>query len=798
MEIFNNSNGLFLFESDHSDIVDSKIFNNGYGVRVYRSSYVTITYSTIQNNGVGISLATSSKDNYVHHCDIIENEVSASDGNIGNVWDDFKAEGNYWSDYTGTDMDNDGIGDQPYVISNTSQDNYPLVDQFNIILKILSIDPENDAVRVSQNTSVNITFSEQLDRSSVAGNIVISPEIQIQGYKWYDNDRKVELILPTLNNGTTYYVNVSTKITNLTGKGLKFPYSYRFTTIDPFNDIRPYVVDHFPDGFNVPITTFIRINFSFSMQRESVENAVTFKPDIEVNVEWVNDKVVIFRPALKLDNLVLYTVGVSVEAINVIGNSLEDHYIFTFTTEFDHYPPEVISYSPSGIEIAPINLDKITVEFDEPVYTNSVENRFEILPPVSGYFDWDVSNQKMYYYLEDELLYNQIYTVKLLPGLMDEFGNPTDTTYDFNFRTVPGINPMDLAPYIVDIFPTGENIVDVGTDYLFVAFSETVDTGSVEERFNIYPPTNGSFDWKNSNRTMYYEFDSDLLYNVTYTFKIWSGIMDLEGNPTNKTYEFWFVTEPGVSPFKVMDYSPVGSKVPVDSEIQIIFNKYANQTSVENGFAIAPEVDGKISWNQTTLIFTPGLNLSYNETFQVSLEDNVIDTTGVKISNPLVWNFRTMENKTSDNGGKPNNGDNETPPNGNETDEPEDEDDEPDYTVLIIAVVILVVLIFILIFFFMIRDKKYEEPEPEEPVEKRPKSGGGQVRERSKGLKSRQDKKAGRPPKKLDDRRSKDTKPTSKKRDLGRREKLGRESKRIDDRRKRDYKSMSNRKGKHR
>jgi len=54
-----------------------------------------------------------------------------------NIWN-YEEEGNYWNDYTGQDLDADGIGDTPYVMDDYSLDNYPLMgmlSEFSIIAK---------------------------------------------------------------------------------------------------------------------------------------------------------------------------------------------------------------------------------------------------------------------------------------------------------------------------------------------------------------------------------------------------------------------------------------------------------------------------------------------------------------------------------------------------------------------------------------------------------------------------------------------------------------------------------------
>jgi hypothetical protein len=51
--------------------------------------------------------------------------------NSANFWDN-GSEGNYWSNYEGTDNNNDGIGDTSYTIDENNQDNYPLVEPIEI------------------------------------------------------------------------------------------------------------------------------------------------------------------------------------------------------------------------------------------------------------------------------------------------------------------------------------------------------------------------------------------------------------------------------------------------------------------------------------------------------------------------------------------------------------------------------------------------------------------------------------------------------------------------------------------
>jgi len=88
-----------------------------------------IIENNITDNNLGIELIYS-KNNTIFHNNIEENNNSAAIiGSYFNVWDDGTI-GNHWSDYNGTDANQDSIGDTPYTIDANNTDHYPLMKLF--------------------------------------------------------------------------------------------------------------------------------------------------------------------------------------------------------------------------------------------------------------------------------------------------------------------------------------------------------------------------------------------------------------------------------------------------------------------------------------------------------------------------------------------------------------------------------------------------------------------------------------------------------------------------------------------
>ena len=122
----NNLGGLLSIYSNNNVLSGNRVFNNKYYGIVIIGDNNTITENTIYHNNVGIIFEYWSHSNLVYLNCFINNNQSAVDEGFSNRWDN-GVKGNYWDDYTGLDLNYDGIGDIPYFITGVSIDRFPLM-----------------------------------------------------------------------------------------------------------------------------------------------------------------------------------------------------------------------------------------------------------------------------------------------------------------------------------------------------------------------------------------------------------------------------------------------------------------------------------------------------------------------------------------------------------------------------------------------------------------------------------------------------------------------------------------------
>jgi len=141
-----SSYGLLLKEIYDGEIKNNQFTQNTTAIYGESATRLQIHHNTFERNGWALRLLGSSMDNTITANNFYNNTFDVTTNSSRN-YNDYN--GNYWNDYTGYDLDKDGIGDVPYrpvklfsyVVSRT--------ESSIILLRSLFIDIINFAEKVT-------------------------------------------------------------------------------------------------------------------------------------------------------------------------------------------------------------------------------------------------------------------------------------------------------------------------------------------------------------------------------------------------------------------------------------------------------------------------------------------------------------------------------------------------------------------------------------------------------------------------------------------------------------------------
>jgi outer membrane protein assembly factor BamB len=469
------------------------------------------------------------------------------------------------TDFSANNLDGNGngIADAPSTLDDYI---WNFTTHEDILPKVIAISPARDAENVSLNTNISITFSELMNQTSVEQAFTISPYIS-GTYDWFDKNFTFQPDVLLIED-TLYSIRLNSTCTDLVGNrfdGNKntifdgspdddYYWSFKTRETKP-----PFITSVTPVNLaqDVLINVDIQVIFNEPMNKSSVESGFSISPEVSGIVVWSGvDTILTFSPVTTFNGSTLYTVNITTEAKDKVGNTLDgnmngtaegsplDDYSWSFTTALipDEEPPIVLNTLPTDGATEVNKSTSIKVYFNEPMNQGMTETGFSLIPYIDGIFTWDTSGQVMTFTPANDLKYDTEYSIKLIGNTVRDLasntldgnnntisdGSPSDD-YSWSFITEPEPVVEIIYPTIISVLPH-DGAMNIAIDSnIEVFFSKNMNMASTQFAFSISPAVTGTFDWDLTK--MIYNPTTDLAYETTYTMILTTDATDIDNNP---------------------------------------------------------------------------------------------------------------------------------------------------------------------------------------------------------------------------------------------------------------------------
>jgi len=368
--------------------------------------------------------------------------------------------------------------------------------------QVQTISPMMDEQDVAINSAVSVVFSEAIDASTVTSSSFKVSRTGMDVPGQLSSNGTVVLFEPNapLDYEASYMVTLSNQIADLAGNSLEANVSWGFNTGIAPDTIAPVIVSTNPSDLTqgVSVNSAVVANFSEAMNATSL-NPATFtlsngSQSIEGMVTTENGTAT-FSPSEPLEYGTSYFATVTVDAMDLAGNSLESPLNWQFSTEN--------GYSISGAVLDNgVGLENVTVVL-------SGELDAQVTTDVNGFFSFANLAPGSYLVTPNATGYQ-----------FDLVGQATDvvdvdiSNIEFNASIITTLNvPTEYASIqlALDSAADGATIlVDDGvyTENLVIDKSVTVESVNGYQVTSVVSSTGGNVFWVNAPNVTIKGFDT--------------------------------------------------------------------------------------------------------------------------------------------------------------------------------------------------------------------------------------------------------------------------------------------------
>lgn len=389
-------------------------------------------------------------------------------------------------------------------------------------------------------------------------------------------------------------------------------------------------------GAEIPLTSGITLRFNQSMERASVEAALSSTSGIEGVIEWVDDATLIYQPESALPPASEMTLTVGEAARSQKGLQMlapvDIHYQTAGYLELAQTLPEdgAQQVDPASAVVAAFNYPVVPLGADPA----SLPAAFTLEPALAGRGEW-VNTSTYIYYPELSLGGGVTYLARLNPDLTSTSGSPLDEKrMEWRFSVA--------LPYPQTFEPAGTSS-DVRLDQAIrVVFNQSMDPQLTEANFNLLDeqmqPVDGTFDWDEKFTTLTFTPHTLLNRRTTYTTRIQPGAASAAGQPLGEAFQAAWSTVPELSVYWTNPL-PGGSKR-VYSNVTIEFSSYLGKGSLEQFLTITPEISNLYTYlDYTEKRVYLGGDFQPETWYTVRIEAGLQDRWGGVLSQPYEFRF---------------------------------------------------------------------------------------------------------------------------------------------------------------
>ncbi len=260
---------------------------------------------------------------------------------------------------------------------------------------------------------------------------------------------------------------------------------------------------------------------------------------------------------------------------------------------YSHYMPSL----PDSVG----STESITLNFNTPMNTSTVETAFNINPPVIGEFTWENDDKTLVFSHTETFEKATEYTVTISTDAKSIWDVSLETDYSFDFISL-NRNRLNL----LDMFP--KNNIKANTKLQFrLIFDAPLIHSSLIDNVVLYNEndevlsTAGAQIFEDEGKGYYFfRAETELEENKNYKLVIYPEIYDTNGTPFFETLEINFLTksEGIVSGTVIEDFESIGTwQDPDNSTYTQGTNPELTSFLLTPFFNISPYFSGKLAYN---------------------------------------------------------------------------------------------------------------------------------------------------------------------------------------------------------